>query len=885
MKFALFSPSPTVSYYKVTQEDTILRREQRNMNARDDDVVVIKNSGESMEGGVELSGVNVDEVAARVSSRPQSEKIKKESDPMLSSKAEDYRGVDFMDTLDDEELAKSRINARPSTYRAYKPMEKDVAYSVMGNIALLGLGFGAAVFCLGEDFMLIGGAGFSVWILWQASVLVGIGCKEYGIPPLLGNLIIGIVLKNLPGGVVDGLPDTWASIIRATGLSLILMRSGLELDVPMVIQQGWVAARLTILPGFVEAMTTGAVAHAIFGMPIALAFALGFILAAVSPAVVVGGMFNLQKKGYGTAKGIPSLVVAAASFDDVVAISGYSMCIGSAIHTGHDTTMQALDGPINIIAGILAGLIGGTICGMTRMFNTQGKRTLICILMGLFLMYLSLVLHYHGAGALAGLMTTITASYCWQNETLNKYFPQLEPSLPANDEWHHTTEHDIAMIWEFVASPLLFAVIGASIDFSKLDLDVIPYSLAVVCVGAAVRVPTAILVTGGRNLTFIERCFVGLSWIPKATVQAALGSVPLDIVMTYMSEDDDDYDEYKRWGEQILVTAVVAILVTAPIGLICINVLGERWLTYDADSFHYDDGHIYDEVDSNHQNGDSINLKRNDSTDSAVAVPGGLDSLAAAAMTKHKQGGERSTSVASQGTEDQPTIQFSNTQESFLEGVTNVYAAISGVKEGSAADEKALAHDEARAMARRLGIGRRKKKKAAAWEVNQSAMRMTTAAKRQLNKRLTVHYFHRVTDHCDSVERVLRKARDTSDLRGGLTPKDVEDLDLDAVIASSAAVMDAAMACFNVIDKMGENFPASRLYEELEDMKSMDQSKRRSSKTNAAFDAVSGTLVYEPSMSGDDPMDRSMEVLRRRGSSVLPGSLSRANSTAVDPDA
>ena len=362
-----------------------------------------------------------------------------------------------------------------------------------------------------------------------------------------------------------------------------------------------------------------------FGMP-SLAFALGFILAAVSPAVVVGGMFNLQKRGTHR-KGVSSQG-GSSLIDDVVAISGYSMCIGLAINTGrhHDA---GLEGPINIIAGIVR-FDWNSICGMTRMFNSKEKRTLVCIFMGLFLMYLSLNLHYHGAGALAGLMTTITASYCWRNAALNDYFPKLNISLPANDEWHHPTEHDIAIIWEFVASPLLFAVIGASINFSELDLAVIPYSLVVVCVGAAVRVPTAVVVTGGRDLTMIERTFVGLAWIPKATVQAALGSVPLDIVMTYMSEDDDNYDEYKQWGEQILVTAVVAILVTAPIGLICINTLGEKWLSYDGDVYH-DEDDIYEDCAEGGEDGVHLQRERTTSTDSAVAVEGGLDSLAVAA--------------------------------------------------------------------------------------------------------------------------------------------------------------------------------------------------------------------------------------------------------------
>ena len=266
------------------------------MSSGNEKPIIIKNTAENDGGGVELSDVNIDEVTKRIATQPGDSNAENIIGKISSSSKKGSSKVNFMDALNEAELASSKINPRASTYRAYKPMEKDAIYSFIGNVALLGLGFGVALLCLGEDFMLIGGAGFSVWILWQTSVLVGMGCKEYGVPPLLGNLIVGIVLKNLPGGVVDGLPDTWASIIRATGLSLILMRSGLELDVPMVIQQGWVAARLTVMPGFVEAMTTGAVAHAIFGMPIALAFALGFILAAVSPAVVVGGMFNLQKK-------------------------------------------------------------------------------------------------------------------------------------------------------------------------------------------------------------------------------------------------------------------------------------------------------------------------------------------------------------------------------------------------------------------------------------------------------------------------------------------------------------------------------------------------------------------------------------------------------------
>lgn len=752
---------------------------------------------------------------------------------------------------EDDEAGGIDSSKTRSMYRAYTPKEKDEMFSMAGSLFLLGLVFAAAVFMFGEDFMLLDGAGFSVWILWQVSVLVGMVCKTYDVPPLLGNLISGIVLRNLPGGVVDALPDSWSSIIRATGLSLILMRSGLELDVPMVMKQGWIAARLTVCPGFVEAMVVGGVSTQIFGMPIALALALGFILAAVSPAVVVGGMFNLQKLGYGVAKGIPSLVVAAASFDDVVAISGYSMCIGAAISTGHDATLAAIEGPINIIAGVVVGAVAGSVCGMTRLFNTKVKRTVVCVAMGLFLMYVSLSIHYHGAGALAGLVTTISASYFWQNATWNDYLPDMNLSLPASDEWHHETEHDIALVWEYAASPLLFAVIGASINFSVLDASIIPYSIAVVVCGAAVRVPTAILVTGGKDLTLKERCFVGLAWIPKATVQAALGSVPLDIVLTYKDDTDSDFDEYKRWGEQILVTAVVAILITAPIGLICINALGEKWLTLDVVD---DDNELIKEVEmagrgagayKDEEGGDAPNHVGEKATSTT-----GLSSTS-------------STSDDHSG-----TIQLSKFQESFIDGVTSVFAEYAGRQANSAAAEKQQAKDEMNALARRVGISTKhnhKKRRLANWEKNEQQKRMTVAATRQLNKRLVVHYFHRTTDHIETLEGTMKKIKEISERQGGLTSSNIDSLQLGDAMHSAEAIMEATMACFRVIEGMEEKFPAEDLYHLIDDDDG-EQSLRRGSKT--AYDAVSGQVVYKSSTDGSDPMSESIEVLKRRGSSV-----------------
>ena len=120
-----------------------------------------------------------------------------------------------------------------------------------------------------------------------------------------------------------------------------------------------------MIPGVVEAVVTGLFAVLLFDMPFWLGMSLGFILAAVSPAVVVDGMLKLQNLGYGVEKGIPSLIVAAASFDDVVAICFFSICIGLAIKSEEVTGFEAfLHGPLSCLIGIALGAVGGAFMSM-----------------------------------------------------------------------------------------------------------------------------------------------------------------------------------------------------------------------------------------------------------------------------------------------------------------------------------------------------------------------------------------------------------------------------------------------------------------------------------------------------------------------------------------
>jgi len=446
-------------------------------------------------------------------------------------------------------------------------MPQQSLQNMLAMVLLSGFIFAALVVSIGDEFLPHGSA-WSVLLIWAASNLGGMLMLKLKLPALLGMLLSGIVLRNLPGDPVQGLPEEWSASIRAAGLSVILMRSGLEMDYRAIKAAGAVAMRLTAMPGVIEAASVGVFGLIIFGMPPFLSLSLGFILGAVSPAVVVIGMFDLQRRGYGVAKGIPSLVVAAASFDDVVAISGFSIFIGLAIPTGGNLAWEIAHGPLNLVFGVIGGVTCGVICSFTGLWNDRKKRTAVVFFLGMIMMFLGHHYHFTGAGAMGGLIMGITANILWQNG-----WPHNALGGQPSPTFAHVVEADLADVWTIVAQPLLFGVIGAAIDFNSLKAETIPKALGVVCIGVVFRLTAAFVALGGAGLTVKERIFVSLAWIPKATVQAALASVPKDMVHESMDPNDKDYEDYVAWSEDILTTAVFSIILTAPIGLIVINKL------------------------------------------------------------------------------------------------------------------------------------------------------------------------------------------------------------------------------------------------------------------------------------------------------------------------
>lgn len=206
-------------------------------------------------------------------------------------------------------------------------------------------------------------------------------------------------------------------------------------------------------------------------------------------------------------------------------------------------------------------------------------------------------LSYAGAGAMGSLITGMIISRNW-----NAGVPRSLSEGPSKEYIKETVSH-LSLLWSIVFEPLLFGFIGSSLDFDLLQGS-ITKSIAIVIIGVTFRLAAAYISTGGDSeLTGKERVFIALAWIPKATVQAALCSFPLMLVKDVMDTDDKYYDQYILWGNQIVSTAILSILITAPLGLLFIQYLGPHWLMKDDVS-----NNIWKQIQSNQKDASTYDI-------------------------------------------------------------------------------------------------------------------------------------------------------------------------------------------------------------------------------------------------------------------------------------
>ncbi|XP_066303499.1 sodium/hydrogen exchanger 9B2-like isoform X4 [Branchiostoma lanceolatum] len=365
----------------------------------------------------------------------------------------------------------------------------------------------AALWAITKDDALPGGNLFALTVLLVLCVIGGRLIQRIKLPPLLGMLIVGILLRNVPGIMVGSWIDpVWASSIRLVALTVILIRAGLGLDPVQLRRLSWTVLLLAFLPCVVEASTLAVVIHFLLDFPWLWGFMLGFVLAAVSPAVVVPSMLWLQEVGLGVDQGIPTLVIASGSVDDVIAITGFAVCLGITFTTGN-LVFTIFRGPLELLMGVA----GGTLAGI----------------------------------------------FLW-------YFPSTD---------QEAVEAMMSDLWG-VAQPFLFGLIGAEVDVLKIQPQTIGLGVAAIVIGSLVRMVASGVAVSGAGFTWKERLFVAIAWLPKATVQAAIGSTALDTARELTPQDTTN----EKLGIQLLTIAVLVILITAPLGSALISLTARHLL-------------------------------------------------------------------------------------------------------------------------------------------------------------------------------------------------------------------------------------------------------------------------------------------------------------------
>ncbi len=385
-------------------------------------------------------------------------------------------------------------------------------------------------------------------------LLLGLGlgalARLVRLPPLVGMLAAGILLGpcvlNLLSPQLLGI----SADLRQLALIIILARAGLSLEADDLRRAGRPAVLMCFVPASFEVLGMVVLAPRLLGVSLLDAAIMGAVVGAVSPAVIVPRMLKLMSEGYGTEKGIPQMVLAGASVDDVFVIVLFTSF--TAMAQGGSFSVSALAGvPVSIVLGAVLGLAVGFL--LAKFFAALHMRDSVKVVILLSVAFLLVALEdaveawvpFSGLLAVLGMGLGLRRWRLPVAERLTAKFGKL---------W----------VW---AEVMLFVLVGAEVDlnYAAAGLAAVATVLGVLCF----RALGVLLCVAGSKLTKKERLFAVLAYLPKATVQAAIGGVPLAMGLSC--------------GQVVLTVAVIAILVTAPLGALAIDASYKKLLERAAD--------------------------------------------------------------------------------------------------------------------------------------------------------------------------------------------------------------------------------------------------------------------------------------------------------------
>ena len=367
------------------------------------------------------------------------------------------------------------------------------------------------------------------------------------LPGLLGMILVGIVLGPNVLNLIDSSILEISADLRQIALIIILTRAGLSLNINDLKKIGRPAVLMCFVPALTEMLGTIIFAPLLLGVSTLDAAVIGSVIAAVSPAVIVPRMIKLIDEGYGTEKSIPQLILAGASVDDVFVIVVFTALTAFA-STGNITATSFLQIPLSLVLGILLGVLVGLL--LVFFFKKVHIRDSVKIMIILSISFLLIELQQKLEGFIpvSGLLAVMSMGI-----TVNQKYEILSKRLSVKYN----------KLW-LCAEIFLFVLVGVAVDVNYAFAAGVG-SILLVVAALVFRMAGVFLSLVKTDLNKKERIFCMLSYTPKATVQAAIGTIPLAMGLPC--------------GSMVLTVAVLSIIFTAPFGAICIDKLHKKLLT------------------------------------------------------------------------------------------------------------------------------------------------------------------------------------------------------------------------------------------------------------------------------------------------------------------
>lgn len=376
-------------------------------------------------------------------------------------------------------------------------------------------------------------------------------CQKIKLPRIIGMLVTGILLGPYVLDMFDSSILNISAELRRMALVIILIKAGLSLNIKDLRRVGRPAVLMSFLPAVFEIAAFVLLAPAVLGVDRIEAAVIGAVLGAVSPAVVVPRMVELIEHRYGTKKGIPQMILAGASLDDVFVIVLFTTFVSMA-QGGNAQVMDFVNIPVSIILGLFLGAVAGVFLSWFFETNYSHRHLVrnsmkVIVVLGMAFMLLAIEDWLSDVISISGLLAIMSMALM----IAMKSVPEVTCRL----------QEKYGKLW-IAAEVILFVLVGAAVDI-RYTLEAGIGAVLMIGIGLIFRSIGVYLCMLGTELNSAERLYCIIAYLPKATVQAAIGSVPLSLGLPC--------------GNLVLSVAVLSILITAPLGAIGMDI-SYKWL-------------------------------------------------------------------------------------------------------------------------------------------------------------------------------------------------------------------------------------------------------------------------------------------------------------------